>query len=362
MAAQDAGTLIGWFRRGRRDLPWRGPIPRDPYSVVVSEVMAQQTQVQRAAAAYPAFLRRFPSIAALAAADVDEVVHAFAGLGYYRRARLLHQAARAIVARGAWPTTARELAMLPGFGAYTAAAVAALAFGGDEPPVDGNVARVTARVLALALPLGSPALLRAGRAFARDLHVGAPDPELFEALMELGATVCTPTSPRCDECPLLPRCAAAAAGAAEAFPLPRTHRRRERQRWAAVWLERPDRTVLLRRVDEGPLLAGLWLPPFAVLADREDPEAAARALARDAAWPVPLAPVAAVRHTITHRDIQVLPFVGSVAAARVGEDRAGWRWHDPDHPSVPSSTLLAKLAAACGRRRAGSPHRANGEE
>jgi A/G-specific adenine glycosylase len=313
--------------------------------------MAQQTQVQRAAAAYPLFMQRFPSVSALAAADVADVLHAFAGLGYYRRARLLHAAANAIVARGGWPTTVRELASLSGFGPYTAAAVAALAFGGDEPPVDGNVARVTARVLALALPLGSPALLRAGRAFARELHAEAPTPELFEALMELGATVCVPASPRCGACPLAARCAAAAAGTAAAFPLPRPRRSRERRRWVAVWLARPDRTVLLRRVDAGPLLIGLWLPPFAELADDEEPGAAARLLARNAGWPVRLAPAPAVRHAITHRDIVILPFAGTADLPRIGEDRPGWSWQDPGNPSVPSSTLLNKLAAACSRVR-----------
>ncbi len=351
MADRSGERLIEWFRRGRRELPWRGPFPRDPYSVLVSEVMAQQTQVQRAAAVYPEFMRRFPSLAVLAAADVGDVLHAFSGLGYYRRARLLHQAAGAIIARGAWPTTARELAPLPGFGPYTAAAVAALAFDGDEPPVDGNVARVTSRVLALPLPLGSPALLLAGRAFARELHGEAPTPELFEALMELGATVCAPASPRCGACPLAARCAAAAAGTAEAFPLPRARRSRERRRWVAVWLERPDRTVLLRRVDEGPVLVGLWLPPFVELAEGEEPGAAARSLASDAGGPVRLAPAPAVRHSITHRDILVLPFIGSVGLARVSEARVGWSWQDPSKPSVPSSTMLAKLAAACGRVR-----------
>ncbi len=351
MAGRSGERLIEWFRRGRRELPWRGPLPREPYSVLVSEVMAQQTQVQRAAAAYPEFMRRFPSLAALAAADVEDVLHAFAGLGYYRRAQLLHRAAAAIVARGGWQSNARELASLPGFGPYTAAAVAALAFGGDEPPVDGNVARVTARVLALPLTLGSPALLRAGRAFARELYAEAPTPELFEALMELGATVCVPASPRCGACPLLARCAAAAAGTADALPQPRAPRRRAPRRWVAGWRERPDGTVLVRRVDEGPLLVGLWLPPFAELADGEEPGPAARSLARDAGWRVRLAPAPAVRHSITHRDILVLPFAGFAGLARTGEARDGWSWQDPGNPSVPSSTMFAKLAAACGRAR-----------
>ncbi len=349
MADRLGDRLIDWFQKGRRELPWRGPFPRDPYSVLVSEVMAQQTPVQRAAAAYPEFMRRFPSLAALAAADVEDVLHAFAGLGYYRRARLLHQAACAIVARGGWPATARELASLPGFGPYTAAAVAALAFGGDEPPVDGNVARVAARMLGLALPLGSPELMRAGRAFAGGLHAENPRPELYEALMELGATVCTPGSPRCDACPLGRGCAAAAAGTVEAFPLPRARRSRERRRWVAVWLERPDGAVLLRRVDEGPLLVGLWLPPFAELGDGEDPAEAATAIARDAGWPVRLRREAGVRHAITHRDILVIPFAGAAGGVRVAEPRDGWSWQHPGDPAVPTSSLLAKLAGACSR-------------
>jgi A/G-specific adenine glycosylase len=349
-----AAPLLRWFRRSCRALPWRGPFPRDPYRVLVCEVMAQQTQVERAAEAYPEFLRRFPTLAALAAADTEEVVRAFAGLGYYRRARLLHDASRAIVARGAWPTSAAELARLPGVGPYTAAAVAAFAFAGAVPPVDGNVSRVTARVRALDLPLGSAALLRAGREWAAELYEQVRTPEVWEAVMELGATVCAPSSPRCGACPLRPVCAAAAAGSADAFPPPRPRRDRERQLWAAVWLEGPDRSVLLRRVEAGTLLRGLWLPPFATLAPGEDPAARARSLAREAGWRGALAAAGPVRHSITHRSITVLPFVGSGAVGRVGERSPNWSWQDPDAPAVPSSTLLGKLAAACRTAGAGS--------
>ncbi|HLE60401.1 MAG TPA: A/G-specific adenine glycosylase, partial [Thermoanaerobaculaceae bacterium] len=130
-----AERLLGWFRAGRRDLPWRAPFPRDPYVVLVSEVMLQQTQVDRVVEAFRRFMKRFHSLEALAEAPEEDAVHAFSGLGYYRRARLLHASARAVVERGGWPRSARELARLPGFGPYTSAAVAAFAFAGDDPPV-----------------------------------------------------------------------------------------------------------------------------------------------------------------------------------------------------------------------------------
>ena len=309
--------------------------------------MLQQTQVDRVVGAYRRFMSRFPTLDGLAAARTEDVLHAFSGLGYYRRARLLHEAARAIAERGAWPESSRELAKLPGFGPYTSAAVAAFAFGGKEPPVDGNVARVTARLQALELPLGSPRLLAAGREQARDLHAQTGTPEVWEALMELGATVCTPTSPRCETCPLAADCAARAGGAPAGFPLPRPKRAREGQTWVALWLSRADGRVLLRRVDDGDLLVGMWLPPFEMVRAGADLSEAARALARDAGFRAALRPAPHVRHGITHRDILVVPFTGRVSATRVSEPRPGWRWEEPSAPAVPTSTLLSKLASVC---------------
>ncbi|OFV82284.1 MAG: hypothetical protein A2Y78_04555 [Acidobacteria bacterium RBG_13_68_16] len=336
----------------RRELPWRTGFPRDPYAVLVSEVMLQQTQVDRVVEAFRGFMNRFPSLEALAAAPEEDAVHAFSGLGYYRRARLLHASARAVVARGGWPRSARELAALPGFGPYTSAAVAAFAFAGGDPPVDGNVSRVTARLRALDLPMGSSALLAAGRELAASLHTESPTPEVWEALMELGATVCTPASPRCDACPLAASCAALAAGTPLAYPGPRPTRSREQQRWVAVWLQQQDGRVLLRRVDDGPLLAGLWLPPFAVLSEGADPTSAAQALAHEAGFAGTLSPVPAVRHGITHRDIRVLPFVATLSGHRVAEAMPGWSWQHPVAPALPTSSLLGKLAAACREARA----------
>ncbi|MGV8040398.1 MAG: hypothetical protein AB2L07_10065 [Thermoanaerobaculaceae bacterium] len=154
---------------------------------------------------------------------------------------MLHATARAIAARGAWPRTAEELETLPGIGPYSAAAVASFCFGGSEPPVDGNVARVAARFGRLALPLGSARLLAAGRELAAALHAAGPTPEVFEALMELGATHCAPATPRCLLCPLRPGCEAARHGDQDLYPLPRQQRAAEPHRWVVLWLEREDR-------------------------------------------------------------------------------------------------------------------------
>ncbi len=340
-----AHRLLEWFDAAHRDLPWRGPFPRDPYTVLVSEVMLQQTQVDRVIDGYSGFLLRFPTLAALAAASADEVVEAFSGMGYYGRARRLHSAARAIVARGRWPASAVDLAALPGLGAYTSAAVAAFAFAGNDPPVDGNVARLAARVGALRLPLGGATLASQAAAFARALHAQAPVPGTYEALMELGATVCTPRAPRCPACPLRAICAGVSEP--ERFPLPRPTRSPRDETWVALWLVAPDGRVLLRRIADGPLLSGLWLPPLTVLVAGAEPGAAALTLARSLGHRGRLEAAEAIRHSITHRRIRVWPFLGAWRRLAVAEARADLVFRDPASPGVPTSSLLAKLRAAC---------------
>ncbi|HUK12234.1 MAG TPA: NUDIX domain-containing protein [Thermoanaerobaculaceae bacterium] len=352
--ATTADALLAWFRAARRELPWRTAFPRDPYAVLVSEVMAQQTQIGRVAAAYSRFMQRFPTLESLAAAGEDEVVHAFSGLGYYRRARLLHAAARAVAVRGGWPTGPADLRALPGFGAYTSAAVAAFSFAGREAPVDGNVARVAARVGGLPLAMGSAPLLAAAREIAQRLFDEAGTPEVWEALMELGATVCTPAAPRCHACPLSAGCTGFREGTPQRYPLPRRQRAPEAHRWAALWVERGDGRVLLRRVDGGAVLSGLWLPPFRELAPGTDAAAAATAMAAEAGLDVRLSPAPPVRHSITHRRIEVLPFTCRLTTPRVAETADGWSWQDWRAPAVPTSSLLAKLGAACAAPTAGA--------
>ncbi len=205
--------VLGWFAAAGRELPWRST--RDPYRILVAEVLAQQTQASRAAAAYPRFLMRFPTAADLAAASPADVLRAWQGLGYNRRALALRATAQAVVDRGGWPATVAELAELPGVGPYTARAVACFALGQDVAPVDTNVARVLARSLVGADPSGfgpgtrqglADAALPAGRAW-----------EWASALMDLGAAHCRP-QPRCDGCPIAARCRWRALGAAAPPP------------------------------------------------------------------------------------------------------------------------------------------------
>lgn len=344
----DATGLLDWFFAARRELPWRTPFPRDPYRVLVSEVMAQQTQIERVIPAYLRFLDHFPTVDTLADAAEDDVVAAFSGIGYYRRARLLHATAQAVAALGSWPCDLTSLAALPGLGPYSAAAIAAFAFLADTPPVDGNVARVAARVGRIELPMGHSRLAAAGRDLAARLHRDRPRPEVFEALMELGATVCGPAAPRCLTCPLQPRCASGNSATALRYPLPRTQRARENVNWVVVWLEDPDGQVLLRRIETGPILRGLWLPPIAELTPGATGMAVAASVAASLGWQVPLTPRPALRHNITHRSIAVLPFAG-VVAGRIAEPANGVCWAPSRAPGLPTSSLLAKVARACSK-------------
>ena len=311
----DAATLrrdlLAWFDRARRDLPWRRT--SDPYRIWLSEVMLQQTRVDVVQPFYERFLERFPDVGALAAAEIDEVLALWSGLGYYRRARQLHAAARAVAAAGGFPRTVEGLLELPGIGPYTAAAVASIAFGVAAPVLDGNVERVAARLLALRGGLKTRAardrLLEAAGAL---LDPGRPG-DSNQALMELGATLCSPRAPKCLLCPLLPGCRAGRAGAAEAVPTPRPRRTPVRHRLAVAVVEGPAGGVLLfRRPADSPLLAGTWelpwveVPPEAPSGEEEDLAARAGALAARYGGTWRLAPrQAEVRHGITFRALTV---------------------------------------------------------
>ncbi|MEP0773507.1 MAG: A/G-specific adenine glycosylase [Acidobacteriota bacterium] len=345
------GLLLRWFETHQRQLPWRTPFPRDPYLVLLSEVMLQQTQVQRVAPLFRGFVEKFPTLAALAEAAEAEVLAAWSGLGYYRRARALHATARAVQAAGAWPHTREELQALPGLGPYTAAALAAFSFGGSDPPVDGNVTRVAARVLALDAPTGSVRLRREAERWARALHRDAPTPATFEALMELGARICRPRGPSCGHCPLAATCVAHASDAADRYPLPRPRRQRQAHRWAALWLVRRDGRVLLHRRDEGQFLGGLWLPPIRELVDSQEPETAAAALLHSLGLGVQLTPVEPLAHSITHRGITVFPFAARCDLPTVSET-CDLQWCIAENPGVATSSLTHKLRLVCSPRLA----------
>ncbi|MCL6637419.1 MAG: A/G-specific adenine glycosylase, partial [Alicyclobacillus sp.] len=259
-SAHPAHTLAVWYQQHQRRLPWRQT--RDPYAIWVSETMLQQTRVETVLQYYPAFLQRFPTVAQLAAASESEVLKAWEGLGYYRRARHLHAAARAVVTRhgGCIPADPVQFRALPGVGPYTTGAVMSIAFDLPVPAVDGNVLRVTARWLGLAETASSPRLRRQAEALAAAWLREERPSVLTQALMELGATVCTPRQPRCAVCPLQPGCQAAAAGTPAAYPLPEAPRQRPHVWVGALWIETPAGVVVQRRPERG-LLARLWQLP-----------------------------------------------------------------------------------------------------
>jgi A/G-specific adenine glycosylase len=336
----ESERLLAWFRANARDLPWRAT-PRDPYLVLVSETMLQQTQVDRVVPRFDAFIEAFPTLEALAAASQDDVLEKWSGLGYYRRARMLHQLAREVVGgTGRLPASAAALGALPGVGPYTAAAVASLAFGEPVPVVDGNVIRVAARVLAMP---GDPRAADGRREvvdWVASLMVDADPGAVNEALMELGATVCVPAAPACNECPLAPPCRARAEGRPERYPPPRKRRAPVDLRWVAACCVDGRGRWLVREVVDGPILRGLWLPPLADLPD-------SRSAVEQALELVPIAlaetpqPLPVVRHSITHRRIRVYP-VRMVATA-AGRLETGGRWVDPVNGGFPTSSLFMKL-------------------
>lgn len=335
-----AHCLVEWFRSNARSLPWR-TVPRDPYRSLVSELMAQQTQLDRVVPRFEAFVCRFPNFRALAAASQEEVLEEWSGLGYYQRARLLHRLALEVAAGGGeLPSSAAELERLPGIGPYTAAAVASMVFGEAVPLMDGNIARVGARVLASA----DDPRMKEGRAavleWVRGLMEGAPPGDVNEALMELGATVCTPNQPDCVRCPLTEGCRARCEGDPTAYPPPRQTRAVVDLRWLVVVVEDPKRRWLLRQVTEGPILRGLWLPPFAEIdSGRLLEQQALRLLPFDVTPPIVLSKP--IRHFITHRRIEVTP-ARAVIDHPVSVTK-GWSWADPANPELPTSSLLGKL-------------------
>ena len=252
-----ARPLLKWYARARRDLPWRGS--RDPYRVWVSEIMLQQTQVERVRDYFSRFLRRFPSVVELARAREAEVLKLWEGLGYYRRARQLHAAAREIVAEhgGRFPRTVEELRRLPGIGRYTAGAIASIAFGVRAPIVEANSRRVLARLVGHAAPVGGPA--GDGPLWeAAERLVPARDPGLFnQALMDLGAGVCTPEKPLCNRCPLAGACMARRTDRVAEIPAAAPRKAATIVRETAI-IERRAGKVLVERRGPGEWWEGLW--------------------------------------------------------------------------------------------------------
>ena len=279
--------LLAWYDRHRRNLPWRAAlgVRPDPYRVWLSEIMLQQTTVITVTSYFDRFVARWPSVMALAAASLDEVLHQWQGLGYYARARNLHACAKAVAERhdGQFPDDVTGLRALPGIGDYTAAAIAAIAFDRREAAVDGNVERVVARLFAVreAMPAAKPQL----RALASELVPEARAGDFDQAMMDLGATICTPRKPRCVLCPWRDSCVARAGGFAEGLPARAEKPERPLRQGVVFWLIRPDGAVLLRRREERGLLGGMIEVPSTPWRESpwDDAEASAHAPAK-ASW------------------------------------------------------------------------------
>ena len=323
MAVDASNALLCWYAVDKRPLPWRardGERP-DPYRVWLSEIMLQQTTIAHARPYFETFTRRWPTVAALAAADEGEVMAAWAGLGYYARARNLLACARAVAGpyRGRFPEEEAQLRELPGIGDYTAAAIAAIAFGRRAVAVDANVARIVARLFAVKELAPSRATIAelAGR-----LVPAGRAGEFTQAMMDLGQTVCMPRRPDCGRCPLTAHCAAFGEGEPGRYPLKAPRPARPRRKGIAYWLEHQGHVLLVRRPRRG-LLGGMLALPT------EAPPA-------DAAW----AEAGAVDHVFTHFALNMRLLC---AEAKARGDGLWWPVERLGEAGLP--TLFAKLAA-----------------
>ena len=332
--------LLAWYDAEARDLPWRRA--PTPYHTWLSEIMLQQTRVETAIPYYEAFLARWPTVAELARASLDEVLGAWSGLGYYRRARNLHRAAGQVAERGGFPDTAAGLRDLAGVGEYTAAAIASIAFGGDALAVDGNLRRVAARLAAIDQPVQAGAGDRQARAWlAARLPTGRAG-DFNQALMDLGATICLPRSPRCDACPLRSDCAAQATGRQLELPVPAPRRAPRLVRAVALLAEREGALLLVQRPAQG-LLGGLWGPPDGVLAPGEQAGAAARRLLSTLAGELPEGPAAVgeIEHVFTHQRWRIEVFAAGLPEGCSPDGARWWRPGQGEHP--PLSRLAERI-------------------
>ena len=344
-----AGLLLGWYDWSARKMPWRTPpgVRPDPYKVWLSEIMLQQTTVKAVSPYYTAFVERWPDVRSLAAADQEDVLRMWAGLGYYSRARNLHLCAGEVVAfhGGRFPETEEALMALPGIGAYTAAAIVAIAFDRPATVVDGNVERVVARLFAVEtlLPEAKPELRR----LAATITVADRPGDYAQAMMDLGATVCTPRKPACLVCPVAEGCLARKKGIAELLPNRESAPDKPRRRGTAFFALRSDGTVLLRKRPEKGLLGGMSeVPsgPWREEAAQDDDALTAAPL--EARW---TRLDGTVRHTFTHFHLELEVYYAMVQTSVPLKETASpesCRWvkrRDLDAEALPS--LMRKVIA-----------------
>ena len=331
-ARRIASQTESWFHKNQRRLPWRETY--DPYAVWVSEVMLQQTRMEVVLGYYARFMARFQTVAALAAASFDEVTAAWSGLGYYRRARMLRDGAVDVMSRfgGVIPKRVEELTSIAGIGRYTAGAIASIAHKQKAPIVDGNVARIVARLFAIEAPLASPALMREAWLRAEELVAASKLPRDFnQGLMELGALICTPRNPSCGRCPLRRHCAAFSSGRVDEFPRPKLKTMTRELRIPVYLITDRAGRVLMRR-ESGQLMRGMFHLPHG-----DTTLLTGTPLRIGAA-----ATLGTFRHTVTNRRITFEVF----AVARRPRTRAReYAWIDPaalaaiPHPSYVRKAL-----------------------
>jgi A/G-specific adenine glycosylase len=354
--------LLGWFGQFQRDLPWRRT--KDPYRIWVSEIMLQQTRVAAVIPYYHRFLARFPDVRALAEAPQEEVLRLWSGLGYYSRARNLQKAAQQIVARhaGEFPQNEESVLALPGIGRYTAAAILSIAFGAKHAVLDGNVLRVLARLGAIRGDLRQSRRWQSLQKTAGELGDPKSPGDWNQAMMELGATLCTPRAPQCLLCPVAKFCRARQLGDPESFPEKQNKREAVQIVLAAAVLCTPrGQTLLLpppgkktankpAADDVATLVSRLW--HFPTVAIRKDALAELQNSLADF-LPVrngehQLEPLAKVRHAVTYRNVTVLPF--RIAVAKIPHIRGAKSIRLEDFASVPVSNLTQKIARAALRK------------
>lgn len=335
-----ARDLLSWYEASARTLPWRSRV--SPWGTLVSELMLQQTRVDTVIPYYNRFMERFPTPQTLAEASVDELLGYWSGLGYYSRARNLHKAATVLTERGGFPGDLDGLQALPGVGAYTAGAVGSIALGLDAVAVDGNLERVLSRLHRYS----------GGRDGVGDLARQHLPPgragDYNQALMDLGATICLPKTPRCGECPIRDHCEASAAGDVGSFPVKTPKKVAPEVRGVAGLLQRDGRVLLARRPETG-LLGGLYeLPGQDPIGDAAAPQALIEAWKRRLHLVIqPGRLLGSVRHVFTHRKLDLAVYhVTSDVTPTIGEYYTGLAWVDPASPGDLGLSTLARKALA----------------